>query len=193
MLVKDAADFTCKPLVMIYNSSMESGVFPDFWKLERVTRIIKSGNKSDANNYRPISIISVFARIFEKIVYDQLYNFLTIKNILTPSQFAFRKLHSTITSLINCTYNWYRNIKKSNRIGPCFLIWRKPSIPWITKYWLRNWTPLVLEVLQGTCLPLTWVIGNSTALYMIKNPMKAWSHASSHKDLVWARSYSSSN
>ena len=65
-----------------------------------------------ANNYRPISIISVFARIFEKIVHDQLYNFLSINNILTPSQSAFRKLHSTITSLINCTDNWYINIDK---------------------------------------------------------------------------------
>ena len=66
MLVKDAADLICKPLVMIYNSSMESGIFPDLWKLARVTPIFKSGNKSDANNYRPISVISVFARIFEK-------------------------------------------------------------------------------------------------------------------------------
>ena len=103
MLVKDAADLICKPLVMIYNSSMETGVFPDLWKFARVTPIFKSGNKSNANNYRPISIISVFARIFEKIIHDQLHNFLTINNILTSSQSAFRKLHSTITSLINCT------------------------------------------------------------------------------------------
>ena len=125
MLVKDAAELICKPLVMIYNSSMESGVFPDFWKLARVTPIFKSGNKSDANNYRPISIISVFARIFEKIVHDQLYNFLSTNNILTPSQSAFRKLHSTITSLINCTDNWYRNIDKKQLNLSLFLDLKK--------------------------------------------------------------------
>ena len=125
MLVKDAADLICKPLVMIYNSSMESGVFPDLWKLARVTPIFKSGNKSDANNYRPISIISIFARIFEKIVRDQLHNFLTINNILTPRQSAFCKLHSTITSLINCTDNWYRNIDKKQLNLSLFLDLKK--------------------------------------------------------------------
>ena len=125
MLVKDAADLICKPLVMIYNSSMESGVFPDLWKLARVTPIFKSGNKSDAKNYGPISIISVFARIFEKIVHDQLHNFLTINNILTPSQSAFRKLHSTVTSLVNSTDNWYRNIDKKQLNLSLFLDLKK--------------------------------------------------------------------
>ena len=90
-----------------------------------MTPIFKSGNKSDANNYRPISIISVFARIFEKIVHDQLYNFLSTNNILTPSQSAFRKLHSTITSLINCTDNWYRNIDKGQLNLSLFLDLKK--------------------------------------------------------------------
>ena len=128
MLVKDATDFICKPLVMVYNSSMEPGVSPDFWKLARVTPILHSGNKSDASNYRPISIISVFARIFEKIVHDQLYNFLTINNILTLSQSAFRKLHSMITSLINCTDSWYRNIDKKQLNLSLFLDLKKDTV-----------------------------------------------------------------
>ena len=87
--------------------------------------IFKSGNKSDAHNYRAISIISVFARIFEKTVHDQLYNFLSRNNILTPSQSAFRKLHSTNTSLINCTDNWYRNIDKKQLNLSLFLDLKK--------------------------------------------------------------------
>ena len=91
---------------------MEPRTFLDFWKLARVAIIFKSGNKSDVNNYRPISIISIFARIFERILHDQLYHLLKIGNIMTPSQSAFRKLHSTVTPLVNCTDNWYGNIDK---------------------------------------------------------------------------------
>ena len=60
-----------------------------------------------------------------QIVHDQLYNVLTINNILTPSQPAFRKLHSTITSLINCTDNWYRNIDKKQLNLSLFLDLKK--------------------------------------------------------------------
>ncbi len=79
-----------------------------------MTPISRLGNESDANNYRPISIISVFGRTFEKIVHDQLYDFFRANNILTPSQSSFRKLHSTTTSLINCTDDWYGNIDKKD-------------------------------------------------------------------------------
>ena len=60
MLIKDAGEVICKPLAMIFNSSLWHGIFPDIWKLARVTPIFKSGSRSDANNYRPISVISVF-------------------------------------------------------------------------------------------------------------------------------------
>ena len=62
-LVKDAANSIAYPLMMIYNASLMNGIFPDVWKLARVTPIHKSGPKTDTNNYRPISVIYVFSRI----------------------------------------------------------------------------------------------------------------------------------
>ena len=113
------------PLAMIFNSSMESGIFPDNWKLAKVTPIFKSGHKSDPFNYRPISIISVFAKIFERIIHDQLYDFLKENSILMPNQSAFRKLHSTTTSFIDCTYYWYENIDKKQKNLSMLLYLRK--------------------------------------------------------------------
>ena len=124
-LIKDAADFIWKPLTMVFNSSLKYGVFPDIWKLARVTPIFKTGSKKDANNYRPISVISVFSRMLEKIVHDQLIEYLITNKVLTPNQSAFRKLYSTVTSLINSTDYWYDNMDKKQLNLAIFLDLKK--------------------------------------------------------------------
>ena len=103
LLIKDAGEVICKQLAMIVNSSLRHGIFPDIWKLARVTPIFKSGSRSDTNNYRPISVISVFSRILERIVHDQIYDYLRSRAILTIRQSAVQKLCSTVTSLIDST------------------------------------------------------------------------------------------
>ena len=110
MPIKDAGEVICEPLAMIFNSSLRHGIFPDIWKLARITPIFKSGSRSDANNYRPISVISVFSRILERIVHDQMYDYLRSRGILTINQSTFQKLCSTVTSLIDSTEFWYENI-----------------------------------------------------------------------------------
>ena len=109
-LVKDASEIIALPLTLIYNSSLTAGVFPDVWKAARVTPIFKSGVRSDVNNYRPISVLSIFARVLEKIVHDQLIDYFKEKQLLKHNQHAFRKLHSTVTSLIKSTDEWLSNI-----------------------------------------------------------------------------------
>ena len=115
-VVRDVGDLATKPLAIIFNSSLENGIFPDIWKLAGVIPIFKSGVKKDINNYRPISVISVISRIWERIVHDQIINFIPENNVLTKNQSAFKKLHSTITSLIGNIDYWYEAIdsKKFN-------------------------------------------------------------------------------
>ena len=124
-LNKDAADFIWKPLTMVFNSSLKYGIFPDIWNLARVTPIFKAGSRKDANNYRPISVISVLSRMLEKIVHDQLIEYLITNKILTPNQSAFRKLYSTVTSLINGTDYWYGNMDKKQLNLAIFLDLKK--------------------------------------------------------------------
>ena len=57
----------------LLNKSFLSGIFPDDWNNVRVTPLLKQGEASDLNNYRPILVISVIAKVFERIIYDQLY------------------------------------------------------------------------------------------------------------------------
>ena len=74
-LLKIAADVVAPSLTCIFNQSLLTGIYPSDWKLAKVTPIFKNGSKCDLNNYRPISVIPAVAKIFEKIIYDQLYNY----------------------------------------------------------------------------------------------------------------------
>ena len=71
--LKIAADVVSPSLTGILHQSILTGIFPCDWKLAKVSPIFKNGSKSDLNNYWPISVIHAIAKIFEKIVYDQLY------------------------------------------------------------------------------------------------------------------------
>ena len=60
-------------LLKVINVSIETNTFPDAWKIARVTPIYTEGEKSEKSNYRPISVLPVISRLFEKLIYDQLY------------------------------------------------------------------------------------------------------------------------
>ena len=117
-LILECADLICTPLCCIFNQSLSLGVFPDDLKCARVTPLFKDGERDDLNNYRPISVISVVAKVFEKIVYDQLYAYLSDHEIICKKQSGFRSIHSTVTALLEATDSWALNIdqKKINAV-----------------------------------------------------------------------------
>ena len=101
-------------MISLINLCSSSGIFPDDWKCAKVTPLFKQGEASDLNNYRRISVISVIAKVFERIFYDQLYNFLNNEDIISTHQSSFRSLHSTVTALLEATDNWAFNIDRGN-------------------------------------------------------------------------------
>ena len=104
-IIRECADLISDSLCDLFNKSLVSGIFPDDWKCASVTPSFKQGEPSDLNNYQPISVISVIAKVFERIIYDQLYNFLTNEDIISNYQSGFRSLHSTVTALLEATDN----------------------------------------------------------------------------------------
>ena len=105
-LLKNFCEISAHYLTLIYNCSLVTGIFPDDWKLARVSPIYKSGDKQQCGNYRPISVLSVAAKVFEKLVSDQLNDYLRRKSILTESQSGFTKGYSTASSLLTTTNSW---------------------------------------------------------------------------------------
>ena len=77
--IKIAFPVISQSLCSIFNLSINTGKFPDCWKTSCVAPILKSGEHDDRSNYRPISVLPVVSRLFEKLIYDQLYNHLDKK------------------------------------------------------------------------------------------------------------------
>jgi hypothetical protein len=97
-----------KPLQHIFSLSFSTGIIPSQLKIAKIIPVYKSGDPSMPDNYRPISLLSCFSKIMEKVVYLRLFNFLDNCEILTKFQFGFRPLHSTVhpmTYLLNFVSN----------------------------------------------------------------------------------------
>ena len=93
-------DYFIEPLTYIINMSFMEGVFPSELKLAKVIPIFKSGDSTKMSNYRPISILSFFSKIFEKLMYNIVNNFLYKNEVIYKYQFGFRKIHSTQHAII---------------------------------------------------------------------------------------------
>ena len=87
--------------------------------------VYENGSRNNPSNYRPISVIPAVAKIFEKIVYDQLYENLNGYNLLNASQSGFRSLHSTLTALLEATNSWSVNIDNGLVNGVVFIDLKK--------------------------------------------------------------------
>ena len=97
------------PICDMINNSFSSGAFPDMMKLAKVIPLHKKDSPEVASNYRPISLLSVFSKIFEKLIHSRLYKFFEKFDILHSLQFGFRSKHSTLHALISMT----ESIKKT--------------------------------------------------------------------------------
>ena len=124
-ILKLCAPYIYESLSAIFNLSLETNVVPSDWKIAKVTPIFKVGDRCDRNNYRPISVISAVARIFEKLVYEQLENYVTNNNFINPRQSGFRSLFSTTTAMLDLTNEWCFNIDRKLVNGVLFLDLKK--------------------------------------------------------------------
>ena len=87
-------------LTNLINKSIEQGMFPDELKVAKVFPIYKSSDKKSISNYRPISVLSFFSKVFEKVMYNHLIDFIDNNNILSKHQFGLGKNHSTNHAVI---------------------------------------------------------------------------------------------
>ena len=98
-LIKNFSKELSIPLSKLINFSFESGIYPDELKTGKISPIFKSGDKSDPNNYRPITILPVFSKIYERVMYNRIIQFLFQNNVINMNQHGFLKNKNTITAI----------------------------------------------------------------------------------------------
>ena len=99
-LVKLVAENIASPLTYIINECIRLPVFPTEWKCARISVIPKIDNPTTGDDYRPISILPVLSKVFERLIMKQLCNFIEINSIYSSIQAGYRRNHSTNTILI---------------------------------------------------------------------------------------------
>ena len=86
-------------ITKLFNLSIRSGKFPGIWKCSKVSDLFKSGDRTNATNYRPISVLSILSKILERAVHSQLHEHLNSTKLLSNNQVGFRSKRSTATAL----------------------------------------------------------------------------------------------
>ena len=112
-LLKDSFQALGDKLTFLFNFSIRDATFPDQWKEALVIPIPKAGNIKKAENYRPISLLPLPGKILEKLVHTQLSHYLEENDLLSSSQFGFRKQRSTTHAISQLLNQIYTNINKS--------------------------------------------------------------------------------
>lgn len=104
------------PLAHLYRLCLKEQEWPYLWKWARVVAAHKKNSKSSVKNYRPISLLSVVGKIFEKIIADEVSCFLDQNLLLSDKQFGFRKKRSTSDLLLQLSTSWQQSLDKGNYI-----------------------------------------------------------------------------
>eukprot|EP00794_Sanderia_malayensis_P000789 gene789-79_t len=116
-MLKDAADELSAPLCRLINKSLQASLFPTSEKCGKITPVFKSGNSTLLDNYRPITVIPALSKVIEKIVYNQLSQYLESNGLLCPRQFGFRQGRSTQHAVTLLSEKVRQNIDKWLRAG----------------------------------------------------------------------------
>ena len=105
------------PLSILVSFSFELGCFPNCLKTAKVIPLYKSGDKTLATNYRPISLLTCFSKILEKLIFTRLTNFFDQNSVISPTQYGFRKNHSTSHAVLDVVTTTYDNINDNKHFG----------------------------------------------------------------------------
>ena len=124
-VLKLAEPYIVESLTYIYNLCISSNIFPSEFKKAKVIPLPKSKNKSDPNNYRPISLLSTLSKPLEKYVQKHLIKYIEDNNLLHPLQSGFRANHSCHTAVTHLVDSWHEGINNHNLTGAIFLDFRK--------------------------------------------------------------------
>ena len=103
-MLKICGDSTCRPLSIIFKTCLRTGIFPLEWKKANIAPIHKRGDKQTVLNYRPVSLLPICGKIFERLLYTEMLNFFLQNDLISPKQSGFRPGDSCINQQLSINH-----------------------------------------------------------------------------------------
>ena len=110
-----------KPLHLVFSSCMDSGILPTEWKMANVVPVYKKDDKQNVKNYRPVSLLPIFGKIFERLIYKEMYSFFIENNLISQNQSGFKQGESCINQLVSITHDIYKSLDQGYEVRSVFL------------------------------------------------------------------------
>ena len=106
-MIKVCGKSICKPLQLIFSECIDTGSFPLEWRKANVVPVHKKGDTQCLKNYRPVSLLPICGKIFERLIFDEMFRFLNKNNLISSNQSGFKKEDSCINQLVSITHEIY--------------------------------------------------------------------------------------
>ena len=103
-MLKICGDSICLPLEMIFKQVLLTGMFPSEWKKGNIFPIHKKGDKQNIKNYRPVSVLPICCKIFDRLVFNEMFIYLTANKLISKSQSGFQPGDSCINQVLSITH-----------------------------------------------------------------------------------------
>ena len=103
-MLKICGDTICKALELIFKQVLTNGVFPSEWKEGNIAPCYKKGEKQNLQNYRPVSLLPIYRKFFERLIFNEMCRFFLANNLLAPNQSGFKPGDSCINQLLSIAH-----------------------------------------------------------------------------------------
>ena len=114
-----------EPIFLLWQDSFETGVIPPSMKTQFITPVYKKGDRTEAANYRPVSITSHIIKIFERVIRNNLVEHMEANNFLSPHQHGFRKKRSCLTQLLDHVDTILKSLNSGKEVDVIYLDYAK--------------------------------------------------------------------
>ena len=120
-MVMIRSTFGCRPLELIFNDCLVNGIFPSVWKKGNIVPVHKKNDKQRLNNYRPISLLLMYSKIFERLIFNEMFGFFIENNLISQHQSGFKPGDSCINQLLSVTHKIYKSFDEGFYVRSVFL------------------------------------------------------------------------
>ena len=138
-MLKICGDSLCRPLELIFNDSVTNGVFPSDWKKGNILPVHKKNDKQHINNYRPISLLPLCSKVYERLILNEmLLGFFIENDLISQHQSGFKPGDSCINQLLSITHEIYQSFDEGFDVRSVFIDISRPLIKYGTMVLFSN-------------------------------------------------------